>query len=453
MKYKDKESSTLELKREMPQNNQIIKTIVAFCNQFGGKLIIGVDNDGTIIGINEDEAEKAREYLEKSIYEATSPTILPLVYTQLIGNKLILIIEVWPGMNKPYYVRSEGLEKGAYVRVGRNTMRAHADMIEELRWQSHGRDFDRMAVYNSTEKDIDKSKIEDFLKQRKKKFISKIKLDDAMLAYHALIVEHAQKYPTTTGILLFGNQPQHFFEHAIIICGHFKGISRNAIASKDCTGDLIEQYHAAYDFVANRLNKSFTIKGKIREEILEIPEIALREVLINAIVHRNYHLPSPIKIAIYANHIEIYSPGNFVGPVKQYGLLSGSTFWRNPAICKIFRELGFIELMGSGILEIFKSYSEAGLDTPEIVEGEGFIKCILPRSSSGHELKKSHSRVLQEDQEILNLFKIAREITISDIISTLHIPRSTAGRRIAALVKNGTLVKMGQGKGTRYFKK
>lgn len=454
MKFKQQESSTLELKREIPKNDQIIKTMVGFCNQYGGKLIVGIDDDGTVIGVSEDQVEKVREYLEKSVHEATAPSILPSVYTQLIGDKLILIIEVGPGMNKPYYVRSEGLEKGVYIRLGRTTLRAHADMIEELRWQSRGREFDKMAVYRATEKDLDKKEIREFLAQRKNKQKSKVKLSEAMLSYHLMVTEHAQQYPTTAGILLFGNETQHFFEHAMIMCGHFKGISgRDAIASKDCVGNLIDQYHTAYDFIVNRLNKSFTITGKVREEILEIPEVAIREILINAIVHRNYHTPSPIKIALYENRLEIYSPGNFAGPIVQYGLLSGSTFWRNPAICKVFRELGLIELMGSGFLELFKSYKERGLDTPQIIEGEGFIKCILPRPSIKQSLRKGkiNTKPADEYKPILDLFTQATEITISDIISLLHIPRSTAGRRVSDMIKKGLLSKMGKGKGTRYF--
>lgn len=455
MKFNECESSTLELKREIPKNDQIIKTIIGFCNQLGGRLIVGVDNDGKVIGVGEDVVEKVREYLEKTIYESTAPSILPSVYTQLIGDKLILIIEVSSGMNKPYYLRSEGLEKGVYIRLGRSTIRAHADMIEELRWQSRGRDFDKMAIYTATEKDLDTESIAAFLDHKKNKLKSKMSIEQALLAYHLVVVEHAQRYPTNAGLLLFGKDPQHFFEYAIIMCSHFKGITgRDAIASKDCIGGLVDQYHTAYDFIVGRLNKSFTIRGKIRQEILEIPEVAIREILINAIVHRNYHTPAPIKIAIYENRIEIYSPGTFPGPINQYGLLSGSTFWRNTVICKVFRELGMIELMGSGFLELFKSYKARGLDTPQVIEGEGFIKCILPRPSLKQSMRASTLKMApDEHQAILDLFKQATELSISDIINALHITRTTAGRRVAQMVKQGLIVKIGQGKGTRYCSK
>jgi len=462
MKFGESESSTLELKRDLPKNEQIIKTIIGFCNQHGGRLIIGVDNNGTVVGIDENTIEDIREYLDKSIYESTAPSIIPSIYTQRIGDKLILIIEVSSGMNKPYYLRSQGLEKGVYIRLGRTTLRAHADMIEELRWQSHGRNFDKMAVNNSTEKDLNKKSVTEFLKNRLRKKTSKITVEEALLAYHLISIEHSQRYPTTAGILLFGKQPQHFFEHSFIMCSHFKGIEgREIIASKDCTGTLLDQYYAAFDFIVNRLTVSFTITGKMREETLEIPEVALREMLVNAIVHRNYHISSPIKIAIYANRIEIYSPGTFSGPITQYGLLSGSTFWRNTAICKIFRELGLIELMGSGFLELFRSYKERKLDTPQIIEGENYIKCILPRPSVHYSLKihakkkstKNSPIIEDEYQNILDLFKQTTELSMSDITRILKIPRTTAVRRINNMIEKKLLIKIGHKRGTRYHLK
>ena len=91
MKYHELESSSVELKREIPKNDQIIKTIIGFCNQNGGKLIVGVSDDGTVVGVPEDEIQKSLEYLEKSIYEATAPSIIPLIYSQQLGGSFCLL--------------------------------------------------------------------------------------------------------------------------------------------------------------------------------------------------------------------------------------------------------------------------------------------------------------------------------------------------------------------------
>lgn len=232
-------------------------------------------------------------------------------------------------------------------------------------------------------------------------------------------------------------------------------MGREAIASKDCTGTLVEQFYAALDFILNSLTKSFTIKKIVREEKLEIPQIAIREILLNAVVHRNYHMRSPIKVAIYENRIEIFSPGNFAGPIKLQNIGSGFTYWQNTAICKIFKELGIIEMIGTGFITVFSSYEKAGLPTPQIIEGEGYIKCILPRPSRSDLVKKRPKSTEEsyENKTIFDLLSKASHVTISDVIDTLKVSRATAGRRIAQMTKKGLIEKVGAGKGTSYIRK
>src|ERR1700722_13434544 len=129
MKYLAFESSTLELKKTLPENDQIVKTVIGFCNRYGGKLIIGVDSERNIVGISENEIQRIMEYLDKSIFESCAPPIIPSVYSQRIGDKFLLIIDVSTGMSKPYFRKSEGVDKGTYIRLGRSTVRATAEMI------------------------------------------------------------------------------------------------------------------------------------------------------------------------------------------------------------------------------------------------------------------------------------------------------------------------------------
>lgn len=431
MKYPDLESSILEFKQELPKNEQIIKTIVGFCNQNGGKIVVGVNNAREVVGINEEEIQKSMEYLDKTIFQASNPPILPLIYSQNMGDKNLLLIEVSKGMNKPYYIKSEGLEKGVYVRLGRNTLRANADLIEELKWQSRGISFDLLPVYHSKREDLD-------LK------ILKNLSDEQLLTRHILTEEHTKKYPTGAGILLFASKPQRFFSEAITICSHFSGTKgREAIASVDCTGTLFEQLDTAYAFIISRLSRTFSIRGKKRQEELEVPEIAIREILINALVHRNYHIPGPIKIAIYDHQIEIFSPGGFPGPLVPSNLHHGLTYIRNTGICRIFREAGLMEKLGSGFLTVFDSYTKAGLVTPEIIEGENYIKCILPRT-------KNRDLASSDSSRILVLVDRLNEISIADVIENLNFSRATAGRKLASLVTEGILAQTGHLKTSRY---
>jgi ATP-dependent DNA helicase RecG len=439
MKYAELESSTLEFKSDFPKDDQIIKTIVGFCNQHGGRLIIGVDNDGKIVGLPEDKIQKALEYLEKSIFEATFPAILPSIYLQTIANKTILIIQVSEGMNKPYYITKDGPEKGTYIRLGRST-------IEELKWQSRGKSFDSLPVYHAQLDDLDKKKIEEFLHYRKLgNFKDKASFHEILKSYNLIVEEHNHLYPSVAGILLFGKNPQKFFSEATIMCSHFKGISgREAIAAKICEGTIIDQFNEALTFLVRQLNHSFKIRGIRREEELEIPEIALREILANAIAHRNYHIPAATKVAIFDNRVEIFTPGSFPGPLNTQNLRMGLTYIRNKAITKILHEMHFIEKMGTGFITLFESYEERKMKEPEIIELENAVKCILPRPTP------NRSVIADSNREIMRLFDVATELTMSEIIQQLGIPRATAGRKIAALVKSGMLKKLGQGRATRY---
>lgn len=443
MKYSDSESSRLEFKSILPANNKIIRSVIGFCNAKGGKLIVGVDNDGTIKGISEEDAHQAMEWLNNAIYTACTPPILPLIYQQRIDGKVLLIIEVSSGINKPYYQKSLGLAEGTFIRLGRSTVRADANIIEELKWQSRGISYDQLPLYHTTPEDLDDTKIQYFLNHRRNGISSPIS-EEILKSYEIIKREHTTDYATIAGILLFGKSPQQFLSEAYILCCHFSDFKdREAIASRTCKGTLFEQFEEGFDFIMERINKSFKIEKRKREEHWEIPPIAIREVLMNALLHRNYHINAPVKVSIYSDRIEFFSPGGLPGPIDTAELESGITYVRNTSIAKILWEAHYIEKMGSGFITLFKSYREEGLLPPEVIEGTNFVKCILPRI---------HADALQKDVEgqILNLFKTSEEISRSDILRTLKITRTSAGRALNKLMESGKLERLGKGPTTKY---
>lgn len=445
VKYSGCESSRLEFKEMIPSSSKIVKTVVGFCNSKGGKLIIGVKDDGTIVGIPEEEVHQAMEHLDHLIYEGYTPPILPLIYQQRIDSKVLLIIEVSSGTNKPYYQKSQGLSEGTFIRLGRSTVKANAELIEELKWQSRGISYDQLPLYHSTIEDLDITKIEYFLNHRRNGVSSPI-TEDALLSYEIIKKEHTSTYSTIAGMLLFGKSPQKFLSESYILCCHFSDFKdREAIASRVCKGTLFEQFDEAFDFIMERLNKSFRIEKKKREEKWEIPPIAIREVLMNAILHRNYHINAPVKISVYSDRIEFFSPGSLPGPIDAAELESGITYVRNTAIAKVLWEAKYIEKMGSGFITLFKSYRKEGLLLPQVLEGTNFVKCILPRTHA--EFKQGNVEEL-----ILDMFKVAGEISRSDIIQQLNIPRTSAGRALKKLIESGKLERFGNGPATTYKK-
>ncbi len=446
MQYPETESNTLEFKRELPRNDQIIKTIIAFCNTHGGRLILGVTDTRHIIGLSDSTIEKTMEIIDQSIFDACSPHIIPRLYIQRFEDKSVLVIEVSEGMNKPYYRRSEGLEKGTYLRLGRHTILANQDIIQELKWRSSGIDFERLPISQATIEDLDTPSIENFLSHRKNAGIAQLN-EQTLKSYGIITYDQSRKYPSILGILLFGKNPQYYISEAMIICSHFQGIEgRETIATIDCEGTLFNQFHQAYAFIVNRLYRSFHIEALKRSEKLEIPEVAIREALLNIIVHRNYHIKSPAKIAIYDDRIEFFSPGQFPGPIIIENIKAGITYLRNPAICKILREASYVEKLGSGFITIFDSYEKANLEIPQIIEGENFVKCVLPRK-----MKKTTSVTSPNDTDkISNLLKITSEISVQDVMQLLSISRATAVRRLNDLIQKGQIERIGQKKNTRY---
>lgn len=443
MRYPEEESSTVEWKREIPHNDQIIKTVIAFCNHHGGKIVMGVANSGEILGISQEEIEETMEFLDKAIHEACHPPIIPRVYAQRFEERTLLIIEVSPGMSKPYFRKAEGLDRGTYIRLGRSTLRATPDMIEELRWQSTGIDFETLPNHRATKEDLDEEALQYFLDHRKNH--AKAPCTDPVLrSYSLLALEHSKFYPTQAALLLFGKHPQLFLTEAMILCTHFQGISgREAIASVDCEGTLFNQFKQAYSFILSRLYKSFKIRKAKREEKLEIPEVAIREGLLNAIVHRNYHIKGPTKVAIYDDRVEIFSPGTFVVPFDPKNLKTGVTCLRNPVICKVFREAGYVEKLGTGLITIFDSYEKANLAEPQLVEGENFIKLILPR-------KSNRKRSVSQKDELSQLFSASLEVSLSDVQRILKISRATATRKMNQWIEQGKVERMGKTRSIRF---
>ncbi len=445
-RYPEAESSMLELKSTFPKNDQIIKTMIAFCNHHGGKLIIGVEDDRTIIGIDQKELDNALQGIEKAVYEASFPSIIPRVSLQRIADKELLILEVSSGMSKPYYRKSEGIEKGTYIRVGRNTVRATLETIEELRWHTAGIHFESLPVHRATINDLDKKLFTVFLEKRKNDGNSEFSIE-CLNAYGLMATEHTHHYPTIAGILLFGKNPQKYLSEAMCICTHFQGTTgREVIATVDCEGDLFRQFNTAYDFILTRMTSAFTVEDARRTEKLEIPKKAVREALLNAFIHRNYHIQAPIKVAVWADRIEIFSPGAFPGPIDVNNLRTGRSYIRNPSICKAFREAGYIEKLGSGFIVMLDSYQAYHLPAPQVVDGGDYVKCMLSRPAS----YQKYQEVEDLQFRILQFFQAHHELSIKELIKALGTPRTTLHRALTTLLKAGILERFGQTQAVKY---
>lgn len=437
-RYSESESNNLEFKEKMTDSHHFLREVIAFCNTFGGRILIGIRDDGAIVGVSDDEAESLLESVPQTIYQSVHPNVMPKVYTQRIDGRLVVAIQVSEGMNKPYFQKSKGLDAGTFVRVGRSSIKADASVIRDLEWRNKGRSPDERPMYGASVRDIDEEALRRFLTQKKIRN-HKSNLWEIARSYRLICEDQGEMYPTVAGILLFGKDPQEWLPESYIVCSQIRGNEgREIVRTIDCKGDLFSQFNTAYNFILESIPKKFVIKGKKREETFQIPEIGIREVLMNAIVHRDYNVQGPTKVALFENRLEIFSPGSFPGPLQPWGLEDGITYIRNTYTCKVFREAGYIEKMGTGFRELFRLYRIYGLQDPQIVEGENFIKAILPRSVKKQVLDSGH-------QEILSILYEKDGISISEIRQKTAFSKATVGRALHAMVEGGGYSQGGKG--------
>jgi ATP-dependent DNA helicase RecG len=251
------ESKTIEFKEKLPDGNNIAKTVVAFSNMAGGKIIIGVkDRTDKIIGISDYEALDFPDRISNIIHERCYPFILPEIYVENVDEGKVLVVEVFPGSLKPYYLKNKGKKEGTYIRVGATNKKADMEMIMELERQRLNISFDEELNYelDETSLDIDRLK-SDFYQYTEKKMTF-----DDFLNLKILKKEHDRIHPTIGGLLLAGKT--HYMEYARIKCARFKGDTMDEfIDQKEFAGPLYQQVEDAMKFAGIYIAKSGKVQG------------------------------------------------------------------------------------------------------------------------------------------------------------------------------------------------
>ncbi|HAS73024.1 MAG TPA: ATP-dependent DNA helicase, partial [Clostridiales bacterium UBA8960] len=279
---KEGESKTVEFKVDFPQNNQISQTVCAFANRAGGYIIIGVSDKGEVLGLNPEGLNNYLEKVPNIIHDSIFPMILPEIYTYSLENKSILVIQVFPGSNVPYYIKSKGKIEGTYVRVGRTNKLADIEMIKELERQRLNKSFDE-DIYDELF-DEDAIKLSKILENE---FMTSITMEKLL---NLKMIERTgdRNYLTNAGAVVIGKM-----SHSSVKCAKFLGESvLDFIDKKEYSGDIFSVLRDTMAFLMNHLQLSGLIKGHglKRKDVLEIPEEVLRRGIINALMHRDYSI-------------------------------------------------------------------------------------------------------------------------------------------------------------------
>lgn len=433
------ESLNMEFKITLPKNSEeYIKTIIAFANTSGGKLIVGIDDITTqIVGITEDVFQ-VMDAISNTISDMCTPQIIPNIYIQTIEDKTIIVIEVNRGMSTPYYIKSLGKEKGTYIRVGATSRLADETIIQDLELQGVRKSFDEL-IYKDSEFNQEKALnlCNDIYKYMSKGSPNGSQVQDVSiknLENWKIISRIGENILTTNAFELLTENP---FNFAIIKCAVFKGIDR-AIFIDHCQygGSIYTQVEKAYNYVLEHINLNSTFEGIMRKDEYEIPCNAIKEAIVNAVIHRNYLENACIDISIYDDRVEITSPGLLYGGLTIEDIKQGYSKIRNVLIAKIFNQMHIMEQWGTGIQRIISDCKSYGLIEPQFIQHNNFFRVTLFRP-----IKKADRINL-----IREYIKTHGSITNSEAQDILNLAPSTVKRLLSELVKDNILIANGKNK-------
>ena len=383
------ESSNLEYKVAIPKDSlKYMKTVVAFANGAGGRIVFGIDDSRTVVGIEQDNIFAAMDSIANAISDNCEPAIIPDITLQTIDNKTVIIVEVSEGRQRPYFIKSLGQQGGTYIRVGSTSRLADICMIKELLFEGSNRFFDKTVCLDLEVSEDDINSLCQKLKEVaiKNTYDEKAKSEirdvtkQQLLSWGILTERDGKIVPTNGYGILTGS---YFLPHAIQ-CGVFKGTTKAVFVDRrEYTGFLPDQIEQAYDFVLRNIHLGAEFQGLYRQDKYEIPQDAIRELIINAAVHRSYLDNGNIQIAIYDDRLEITSPGKLPMNQSISKMKEGYSKIRNEALASAFAYMKLIEHWGSGIPRILNMLKEAGLSEPEFIGGDTELRINIYRKGFG----------------------------------------------------------------------
>lgn len=456
---KQPEGRRLEFKGELPGNSDLAKTIVAFANDAGGALYVGIsDNPRQIVGLPEDELPQIEEQISNLIYDRCYPAILPEISFLTVEDKHLIKVCVYRGSMPPYYLKEKGKLKGTYIRVGSTNKLADEAIIAELERRRRNISFDSQIVMEKGANDLN---IDGFKQLYKEK--TEETLDIQVLRKLELVkIEQDKEYPTNALVLLSDDTLRNqMFPNAKVECARFKGTgTEEFIDQKSITTGLGLQAEEAYNFVLRHINKGATVQGVYTVSRWEYPVKAIREIIRNAVVHRDYSLTGrDIKVAVYDDMVEVTSPGLLPPSIDYSAMRSRQSDARNKVIAPVFKRLGIIDQWGNGlrlVAEEMKDYPEIEMKWKEVgfsfqiqfikknyVENTD-IEGVTNVTNNVTNVTIDDNRNLEDSETLLiELVRQDSDITTKKIAEILRLSERQCKRIIANLKKQGILIREG----------
>jgi ATP-dependent DNA helicase RecG len=367
------ENQHIEFKREDVTTQVLAEEIVAFANGEGGEIWLGVDDNGTAIGIS-------RSY-EEDIMNLCRSAVIPPIHPDyeeinIIGDNTTKVarIKIDKGIDRPYYTSRNKY----YIRVGSTKRIASREELIRLFQASGLFHYDIVEAAGSQLKHLNQSAIADYFSRYKLDYLQEDE-DERIRLLWASDITSKQQIPTVGGLLVFGISPSRYLPQTGIALAVFNGNKiDSALRDKKTFQDSLPLQidNALAAIKANLLNPS-DIQGAKRVEKPAYPDKVFRELLVNASVHRNYSIiGSQIRVFIFNDRIEFISPGQLPNTVTIEKLTTGTSFARNPLLVKLMENLGYMDKLGRGLPMVYQEATKLGKKLSFDNDGEMF-KVIL----------------------------------------------------------------------------
>ncbi len=415
-----------------------IKTVVAFANTSGGRIYIGIDDIGEVVGIDNPDNELLK--LTNAVRDSIKPDVTPFTssFYEVRDGKSVIIYEVQKGTASPYYLSAKGIRpEGVYIRQGASSVPASESHILKMIKETDGDSYEDLRSLNqdlsfeTLKREFDKAGI--VLEKPQMKTLNIIDEDDLY---------------TNLGLLLSDQCP--YTTKAAV----FEGESKNQFKDRfEFEGSLIRQMREIYDFLDryNRTRSSFNSLERI--DVREYPETAIREALLNSIVHKDYSYGSSTLISVFDHRIEILTVGGLVRGLTKEDIMIGTSILRNKNLANVFYRLKWIEAYGTGILKIKEAYN--AFDVEPIFEiTDNAFKVTLPAIAIHSQGKNSDAKYSEHELKIIEMLKTGRAVKRKEVEQELKISQSMAVKILKGMLEKNIVKKIGTGKNVQYkFKK
>ena len=350
------ENASIEFKRGDVRADSLAREIVAFSNSYGGTILLGVEDDRSVVGVDNDKNHE--EWVANIARNNIVPPVNISCEEIILNDKRVVLIEVPKGRDRPYQDSSGRF----YIRIGSTNRIASLNELMRLFQQSGFYHYDATDVERAKESSLNQTALDRYFNSYDVSYMEMDQEEKSTLLKNTDIVSE-NGLVTIAGLLVFGTNPQRFLLNASISFAHYLGkeVSENLVDRKNIEGTLPDQVDAALRIIKNNLLTPSSIVGLKREDQVTYPDKVFRELIVNACIHRNYSIfGSRIRIFMFDDRIEFMSPGKLPNTVTTDKLKSGVSYAVNPVIVKFMENLKYIDKLGRGLPMVYREAMKRG---------------------------------------------------------------------------------------------